>query len=111
MARSYPVNLACRDAVIGLSGFDTYEEVASRFTQDAAVPYSYKGEVYGLPATQAYFMFFYRTDILEELGLKAPDTWDEFCEMDPHAGTQQLRDRDALRPLRGRRRAGEGSVR
>ena len=83
VARSYPVNLACRDAVIGLSGFDTYEEVASRFTQDAAVPYSYKGEVYGLPATQAYFMFFYRTDILEELGLKAPDTWDEFYEMVP----------------------------
>ena len=81
VARSYPVNLACRGALKGLSGFDTYKDVMSRYAANTADPYTYKNEVYGLPSTQSYFMFFYRTDIFAELGIKAPETWDDFYDI------------------------------
>lgn len=83
VARSYPVNLACRGALLGLSGFDTFEDVMSRYGENSAVPYTYEGEVYGLPSTQSYFMLFYRTDIFAELGIEPPDTWDDFYDIIP----------------------------
>ncbi|HIW73080.1 MAG TPA: extracellular solute-binding protein [Firmicutes bacterium] len=83
VARSYPVNLACRGALTDLSAFDGFEDVMSRFLDDAAVPYTYQGGVYGLPSTLSYYMMFYRTDIFEELGLEPPDTWEDFYELIP----------------------------
>lgn len=34
--------------------------------------------MYGLPVTQNFCMMFYRTDIFEEMGLKVPQTWEDF---------------------------------
>ncbi|MCQ2450179.1 MAG: extracellular solute-binding protein, partial [Clostridia bacterium] len=83
VARSYPVNLACREALTDLTQFDTYEEVMSRFGNNAGVPYEYNGGVYGLPSTQSFFMLFYRKDIFKELNLSAPQTWDDFYDIVP----------------------------
>ena len=83
VARSYPVNLACRDSLLGLSQFDSFKEVMSRFDSNSADPYTYNGEVYGIPSTQSYFMLFYRTDVFAELGIEAPDTWNDFYDMIP----------------------------
>ena len=41
------------------------------------VPFEYQGGYYGLAETQTFPMMFYRTDILEELGLEPPETWEE----------------------------------
>jgi len=38
---------------------------------------SYKGEVTGLPMRSHGQLFYYRKDIFDQLGLKAPDTWDD----------------------------------
>ncbi|RME81600.1 MAG: sugar ABC transporter substrate-binding protein [Caldilineae bacterium] len=35
------------------------------------------GKLYGLPLRGHPFMFFYRTDIFEELGIEVPTTWEE----------------------------------
>lgn len=78
LGRSDPVNLGIRGALLDLSVFPDYEQVAARFSKDANSPYTYKGKVYGLPVTQNFNMMFYRTDIFEELGLDVPETWDEF---------------------------------
>lgn len=83
IARGQPVNLACRGALKDLSGFDTYEKVMSRFSDTAAVPYTFNGGVYAVPNTQAFFMMFYRTDILARLGLNIPQTWDDVYKMIP----------------------------
>lgn len=48
-----------------------------RFRKDATASLRYDGGCYGLPLTEIYPMMFVRTDILEELGLEAPDTWEE----------------------------------
>lgn len=83
IARGQPVNLACRDALADLSGFDTFDDVVGRFSETATVPYQYNGGTYAIPNTQVYFMMFYRTDILERLGLSLPQTWTELLQIVP----------------------------
>lgn len=78
LGRSDPLNLGIRGALLDLSQFPDYPEVAARFSADANTPYTYKGAVYGLPVTQNFCMMFYRTDIFEEMGLAVPETWDDF---------------------------------
>ena len=53
-------------------------DTLKRFQPDAQVPYEYNGKLYALPDTQTFYMLFYRTDILENLGLTIPKNWDEF---------------------------------
>lgn len=75
--RGQPVNLASRNALADLTQFSDFDEVASRFSDDAVLPYSYDGGVYALPLTQTFLVMFYRTDILAEMGIPLPQTWDE----------------------------------
>lgn len=38
------------------------------------------GKLYGLPFDTSVMMFYYRTDLFEKYGLKAPTTWDEVLQ-------------------------------
>ena len=78
MARTEPVNLGIRGALVDLRQFGDCEEVLNNFNEGAEVPYEYNGALYALPDTQTFFLMFYRTDILDSLGIKVPDTWEEF---------------------------------
>ncbi len=82
-AQSTPVQYAIRNAVQPLNEFDTFEEVTSRFSEAAIVPLSLYGSTYGLPETQSFSMMFYRKDILAELGIEIPRTWDDLMEAIP----------------------------
>ncbi|MBP5198410.1 MAG: extracellular solute-binding protein, partial [Lachnospiraceae bacterium] len=73
-----PVNYALRNAVADLSGFEDFDEVKGRFINGALDMFSYEGGVYGLPYTTSFPMLYYRADILQELGLEVPQTWDDF---------------------------------
>lgn len=73
-----PINLALRNAVYDLKSFDDYEEIAKRFSASAMVPYTYMGKVYALPETMHFNVMFYRKDILGELNLTVPNTWDQW---------------------------------
>lgn len=72
-----PVNFAARGAVADLSQFADYEEVSNRFAKESIVPFEYDGGVYGVPITQSFLVLFARDDILAEIGLSVPKTWDE----------------------------------
>ncbi|TAH69559.1 MAG: extracellular solute-binding protein [Anaerolineaceae bacterium] len=76
-ANDTPVNYGIRNAVLDLTKFKDYPEVAARFSESAMVPFTYKDAVYALPDTQTFLMMFYRMDILKEIGLELPRTWDE----------------------------------
>ena len=78
-----PMNLAVRGALMDLTQFEGFSEVAKRFDDDAMNPYMLNGGVYALPETQTFGMLFYRTDILEELGLEVPQTWQDIYNMLP----------------------------
>lgn len=72
-----PVNYGIRNAVLDLTRFDDFEEITQRFSESALVPFSFNGATYALPDTQTFPMMFYRKDILAEIGLEVPTTWDE----------------------------------
>ena len=59
------------------------DEIYNRFSKSAWTPLTFDNKVYGLPETQSFYCMFYRTDILGELGIKAPQTWDELIEILP----------------------------
>lgn len=81
LPRTEPVNLGIRGALYDLTNFEDYKEVLSRFQEGAEIPYTYNDALYALPDTQSFFLMFYRTDIFEQLGLKVPETWNEFIEV------------------------------
>ncbi len=72
-----PVNYGLRHAVIDLTQFEDFQEVSERFAASALVPFSFNGATYALPDTQTFPMMFYRKDILAEIGLEVPETWDD----------------------------------
>lgn len=82
-ARGQPVNLAARTALADLSGFEGFDKIREQFLPDALIPYTYKGGVYGIPVTMDFHVMFYRTDVLEELGIRPPETWEELYEIIP----------------------------
>ena len=62
---------------------DFHDIVDSRFTEAALIPLTLYGKTYGMPDTQSWPMMFYRTDVLGDLGLEVPKTWDELLAMIP----------------------------
>lgn len=72
-----PVNYGIRNAVLDLTQFGDLEEVKERFPQAAMTQFTYNGAVYALPETITYPVMFYRKDILAEIGLEVPRTWEE----------------------------------
>ncbi|MBO9598373.1 MAG: extracellular solute-binding protein [Cohnella sp.] len=78
-----PVNYAMRKAAADLSAFPDFGEVAARFRDSALTPYRYNGGVYALPEQQTFPMLFYRKDILKELNLEPPTTWQDVYNMIP----------------------------
>ncbi|MCL2108958.1 MAG: extracellular solute-binding protein, partial [Oscillospiraceae bacterium] len=73
----FPMNYGLRNAVADLSIFPDLPEIEKRFHESAMVGFKFDGATYALPETQTFPMLFYRKDILAELGLAVPTTWDE----------------------------------
>ncbi|MGN1156387.1 MAG: extracellular solute-binding protein, partial [Agathobacter sp.] len=76
-ANDSAVNYGIRNAVLDLTQFKDYEEVVKRFSKSSLVQLQFNGATYGLPETQTFQMMFYRKDILAELGMEIPQTWDD----------------------------------
>lgn len=72
-----PMNYGLRNAVVDLSRFEDIGTLTDDFYESAWEPYIYEDAIYALPETQTFPMMFYRKDILSELDLEIPDTWDE----------------------------------
>ena len=69
-----------RNAVTDLTAFSDFEEVKARFLDKLFIPMTYKDGVYGLPETMDFHVMMYRKDIMAELGIHLPDTWEELRE-------------------------------
>jgi ABC-type glycerol-3-phosphate transport system substrate-binding protein len=78
-----PVNLAVRGALADLNRFPDFDEVRKRFIEQAMVPYEHEGKYYALPVQQPFPMMFYRKDILDELRIDVPQTWDDLYNILP----------------------------
>lgn len=78
-----PYDYAIRNALVDLRSFDTFSSVAENFKPGAFMQLIYQEGVYGLPETQNFYVLFYRSDILNNLNLEVPDTWNDVIDMLP----------------------------
>lgn len=85
MAVNYalPYELAIRNALVDMTKFPDYQEVLSRFPAGMLVPSTVDGGIYSMPETFYFWVLYYRTDILEKLGLEVPQTMEEVEAMLP----------------------------
>jgi ABC-type glycerol-3-phosphate transport system substrate-binding protein len=78
-----PVNYALRHAAVDITQFEGYEEVLSHYSESSYEQYKLDGAIYAVPEQQSFNVLFYRKDILEELELEVPNTWQDLIEMLP----------------------------
>ncbi len=75
-----PGEFAFREAVVDLTQFEDFEEVAGQFYESSLVPYTYRGGVYALPETMDFTVMIYRQDVLQELSVGLPETWTDLYQ-------------------------------
>lgn len=75
-----PNEFAFRDAVADLSQFPDFEEVIKNFYPSSLIPFQYNGGVYALPETMDFTVMIYRQDVLAELGVELPETWNDLYQ-------------------------------
>ena len=78
-----PVNYALRNAAEDLTQFEDHKEVLNSFYKSAYRAYEFNNGLYAIPETQTYNVMFYRKDIMKELNLEVPNTWEELIHMLP----------------------------
>lgn len=88
VAQTEPVNYALRNAAVDLTQFDDWDEwkknvLEKEYYRSSYLSYEFDGGMYALPETQNYNVLFYRKDILDGLGLKVPQTWDDLISILP----------------------------
>ncbi len=80
------INYAIRNAVLSLNDFEGFEELKSEFSEAAYIPLSLRFTneegveelvTYAIPEQMSFSMMFYRDDILTDLGIDPPKTWDD----------------------------------
>ncbi len=76
------INYAIRGALAPLEGMDDFDKTQENFTDAARVVLSIDDadgdtHYYGLPETQDFAMMFVRLDVLSDLGVEIPKTWDD----------------------------------
>lgn len=86
IAQTEPVNYALRNAVVDLNQFPDLNDVLSEYYESSYLSYRFNGGLYALPETQNYNVMFYRTDIMDDLGIdvsKQVNTWDDVLQILP----------------------------
>ena len=88
VAQTEPVNYALRKAAYDLTQFDDWEEwktnvLEKEFYESSYISYQFNGGMYALPETQNFNVLFYRQDILDELGVEVPQTWQDLISILP----------------------------
>ncbi len=80
-----PVNYSMRGALEDMEQFTgekygeySFDKLKEQFFDSSFIALKYQdGKTYGLPETQTFNMMFVRTDVLDSLGLEAPQTWQD----------------------------------
>ena len=75
--KALPVRYGLRNALLDLGQFSDVSQVLKQFHSSAYAPFFVGDKLYALPDTQNFLMMYVRTDILNDLGMKIPDTWSE----------------------------------
>ena len=76
------INYAIRSALLNVDQFDDFEQTKENFNEAAMVVLGIEDSdevlhYYGLPETQSFPMMFVRTDVLADLDIEIPKSWDD----------------------------------
>lgn len=71
------MNYAFRNQIVDLTRFADLDDVLSQFPECATEGMRWEDAIYGIPETQTMPMLFYRKDILKEMELEVPQTWED----------------------------------
>mgnify|MGYP001049598374 CR=1 FL=1 len=83
VSTNIPFELALRGALHDLRSFEDFDAFIRIYSPGALLEYTINDSVYAIPETQDFWVTFYRRDILEQLGLPVPQTWDEVIALLP----------------------------
>ena len=75
------IDYSMRNAAYNLKEFEDYESFSQNFYTSSFIPLQYMGGVYAIPMSIAFNVLYYRKDILSDLGLKVPETWNDVVAM------------------------------
>ncbi len=78
-----PIEMAIRGAILPLNDYDTFDDVMSRFPESSKLPLTLYGVTYAIPVGQGAPIMYCRDDILAELELDVPQTWDDMMALVP----------------------------
>lgn len=83
LSQSTAQDFAMRGASVNLTELPGYEEIASQYFDSTLDAASFNDGVYGFAEQANFMMMFYREDIINQLGIGIPATWEEFIEIIP----------------------------
>lgn len=78
-----PFDLASRGALLDLSQFPDFWQVAGQMPPGTLVPYLFNEGVYAIPETLDFACLVYRRDIFDNFGMAVPTTWEEVTALLP----------------------------
>jgi ABC-type glycerol-3-phosphate transport system substrate-binding protein len=90
ISSGYVYDLALRGALANMREFDTFKAVGNRFAPGMLIPGICDDGVYAIPETFNFYVLFYRTDIMDAIGLEVPNTMDEVRDMLPELARRGL---------------------
>lgn len=78
-----PIEMAIRGAILPLNDYDTFDQVMTRFPDSSKLPLTLYGVTYAIPVSQGAPLMFVRDDVLSQLELDVPETWDDMMALVP----------------------------
>ena len=78
---STTIEYALRGALQEFDTFKDFDDVKNNYDEQCFVPLTLEGHIYAIPTVMAYNVLFYRKDILSDMGLTIPKTWDDVTRL------------------------------
>lgn len=78
-----PYELAVRGALVDMTQFDDFQEAAEPYEPGFFMTGTIGDSIYSMPETMNFWVLFYRTDVMDKLGLEVPETMDDVIDMLP----------------------------
>lgn len=93
-----PYELAIRGALADMTQFSDFKQVAAPYEEGFFLTSCINGGIYAMPETMNFWVLYYRSDILEKLGLEVPASMQDVIDMLPEL---QMRGLNYYQPVSG----------
>lgn len=71
------IDYSMRNAAYNLKDFGDFAELEKDYYSASFIPLKYMGGVYAVPMSMSFNVMYYRKDILADLGIELPKTWND----------------------------------